>query len=107
MDDQPSVKQTPEQKDSLCEMANRCQEVSDRLAGHGIIFGINYQRNVEQPDGSSVDGLEIMRSLGAELATGTTLRRERANLARWEGLWSSAMVFRADQRTDRSPLRAA
>jgi hypothetical protein len=68
MDDQPSVKQTPEQKDSLCETANRCQEVSDRLAGHGIIFGINYQRNVEQPDGSSVDGLEIMRSLGAELA---------------------------------------
>jgi|TARA_R110002110_G_scaffold285186_1_gene499468 hypothetical protein len=68
MDDQPSVKQTPEQKDSLCETANRCQEVSDRLAGHGIVFGINYKRNVEQPDGSSVDGLEIMRSLGAELA---------------------------------------
>ena len=68
MGDQPSVKQTPEQKDSLCETANRCQEASDRLTEHGIVFGINYQRNVEQPDGSIVDGLEIMRSLGAELA---------------------------------------
>ena len=68
MDDQPSVKQTPEQREELREMANRCQEASDRLAEYGIVFGVNYQCNIEQPDGSVVDGLEIVRSLSAELA---------------------------------------
>ena len=68
MGDQPPVKQTPEQREELCEIANRCQEASDRLAEYGIVFGVNYQRNIEQSDGSIVDGLAIIRSLGAELA---------------------------------------
>ena len=68
MGDRPPVKQTPEQREELREMANRCQEASDRLAEYGIVFGVNYQCNIEQPDGSVVDGLGIILSLGAKLA---------------------------------------
>ena len=68
MGDQPLVKQTPEQREELREIANRCQEASDRLAEYGIVFGVNYQRNIEQPDGSVVDGLYIIHTLSAKLA---------------------------------------
>jgi hypothetical protein len=68
MGDQPPAKQTPEQREELRETANRCQEASDRLAEYGIVFGVNYQCNIEQPDGSVVDGLGIILSLGAKLA---------------------------------------
>ena len=60
--------QTPEQKKELREMANRCDDASSRLAEHSIVFGVNYQSNSVQSDGSVVDGLAISRSLSAELA---------------------------------------
>tara|TARA_R110000824_G_scaffold282322_1_gene470607 strand:+ start:4358 stop:4678 length:321 start_codon:yes stop_codon:yes gene_type:complete len=69
MDDKEAIpQQTPEQKKELREIATRCDHVSDRLAGHGIVFGVNYRSNAIQPDGSVVDGLGISRSLSAELA---------------------------------------
>ena len=68
MGDRPSVKQTPEQREELCEIANRCQEASARLAEYGIIFRVDYQRNIEQPDGSVADGLAIIHTLGSKMA---------------------------------------
>ena len=42
MDDKEAIpQQTPEQKKELREIATRCDHVSDRLAGHGIVFGVN------------------------------------------------------------------
>tara|TARA_R100001143_G_C3248452_1_gene82383 strand:+ start:200 stop:520 length:321 start_codon:yes stop_codon:yes gene_type:complete len=69
MDDKKTIpEQTPEQKEELREIAGRCDKASNRLAEHGIIFGVNYQCNAMQPDGSVADGLGISRSLSAELA---------------------------------------
>jgi len=69
MDEKKTIpQQTPEQKEELREMAGRCDEVSNRLAEHGIIFGVNYQCNAVQPDGSVADGLGISRTLSAEVA---------------------------------------
>ena len=68
MGDQPPVKQTPGQREDLSGIAKRCQEASDRLAEYGIVFSINYQCNVVQPDGSVVDGLYIIHTLSAKLA---------------------------------------
>ena len=69
MDDQKTIpQQTPEQKKELREVADRCDNASNRLAEHGIVFGGNRRSNAQQPDGSVVDGLAISRSLSAELA---------------------------------------
>ncbi len=69
MDDKKIIpQQTPEQKRELREIASLCDNVSNRLAEHGIVFGVNYRCNSVQPDGSVVDGLAISRSLSAELA---------------------------------------
>tara|TARA_Y100000310_G_C20667867_1_gene808611 strand:- start:272 stop:568 length:297 start_codon:yes stop_codon:yes gene_type:complete len=69
MDEKGTIpQQTPEQREELREMANRCEDASGRLAEHGVVFGVSYRCNAEQPDGSVVDGLSISRSLSAELA---------------------------------------
>jgi hypothetical protein len=69
MDNKETIpQQTPEQKKELQEVAGRCDSASNRLAEHGIVFGVHYQSNSVQADGSVIDGLAINRSLSAELA---------------------------------------
>lgn len=68
MAEQRNAQQTPEQREELRETATRAEDISDRLAKHGIIFGVHYKRNAVQEDGSVADGLGITRSIGAEVA---------------------------------------
>ncbi len=68
MSDKKNVKQTPEQREALREMARRFEDASDRLAAHDIAFTVSYKRNVPQEDGSLADGLAITRHLSGECA---------------------------------------